>query len=166
MTGSTAPATTWTPSDREVERRAARRRLRRRSLLVATTTTVLVLAVIVVVLVSSPGWSTVTASFFSAEDARESFPAILEGFWLNVRLFLIAEPLILVVALALALARQARAAWLTPVRLLAVAYTDFFRGVPTILLVLMFAFGMPSLGPEHAAGNATSCNVPTGVRVL
>jgi len=32
------------------------------------------------------------------------------------------------------------------VRALAVGYTDFFRGVPTILLVLMFGFGMPALG--------------------
>ena len=61
-------------------------------------------------------------------------------------LFLLAEPLILALALALALARQARSPWLVPVRLLAVAYTDLFRGIPTILLVLLLGFGMPALG--------------------
>ena len=138
--------TDWTPSPREQERRALRRRLRSRSLTVAVLATAVVLALLVIGLVTSPGWTTVQATFLSVDDAKESFPDILEGFWLNVKLFLIAEPLILVVALGLALARQARAAWLTPIRLLAVVYTDFFRGVPTLLLVLMFAFGMPSLG--------------------
>lgn len=143
---ASAPTPSWSPSPRELERQSVRRRLRRRSLGVATAATVLVFAVLAVGLVTSPGWPTVRATFFSLDDARASFPAILEGFWLNVRMFLIAQPLILVLALALALARQARAAWLTPVRLLAVAYVDFFRGVPTILLVLVFAFGMPALG--------------------
>jgi len=145
-TPAASPAATWAPSRRELERRSVRRRLRRRSVLVATAATVLVVVVLGVGLVTSPGWPTVQATFFSLEDARASFPTILDGFWLNVRLFLLAQPLILVLALALALARQARAAWLTPVRVLAVLYTDFFRGVPTILLVLMFAFGMPALG--------------------
>lgn len=137
---------TWTPSPREREREGLRRRLRRRSLTVASAATVVVLGGLLAALLLSPGWPDVQATFFSVEDARASFPAIAEGFVLNVQLFLIAEPLILVVALALALARQARAAWLTPVRLLAVAYIDFFRGVPTILLVVLFAFGMPALG--------------------
>ena len=61
-------------------------------------------------------------------------------------MFLIAEPLILVLALAVALARQARVPWLVPLRVLAVVYTDVFRGIPTILLVVLFAFGMPALG--------------------
>lgn len=136
----------WAPSAREQERRALRRRLRLRSGTVAAVATVLVLGGLAVVLVTSPGWPTVRASFFSGEQFRASLPDIADGFVLNVQLFLLAEPLILVLALALALARQARAAWLTPIRLLAVVYIDFFRGVPTILLVLLLAFGMPTLG--------------------
>ncbi len=64
---------------------------------------------------------------------------------MNVRLFLIAEPFILVLALAVALARSSRAALLVPLRLLAVVYTDLFRGIPTILLILLLGFGMPAL---------------------
>lgn len=138
--------TTWTPSPREQERRALRRRLRVRSLTIAVVATVAVLVLLGLALVTSPGWVTVRETFFSLQYARDSLPSIAEGFVLNVKLFLIAEPLILVIALALALARQARAAWLTPLRLLAVVYIDFFRGVPTILLVLLLAFGMPALG--------------------
>ena len=52
----------------------------------------------------------------------------------------------MVLGLAVALARQARSPWLAPVRVLAVVYTDLFRGIPTLLLVILFAFGMPSLG--------------------
>ena len=136
----------WQPSPRELERRQVRGSLRTRSVLVATGAMTLVFGLLVVGTVSSPGWATVQETFFNVDDARESFPAILEGFWLNVKMFLIAEPLILVLALAVALARQARAAWLLPVRLLAVLYTDLFRGIPTILLVVLFAFGMPALG--------------------
>jgi polar amino acid transport system permease protein len=32
-----------------------------------------------------------------------------------------------------------------PIRLLTVIYTDFFRGVPTILVIYLFGFGVPAL---------------------
>lgn len=136
----------WSPSEHELARRGVRRRLRRRSLLIAATVTVVFLVVFITVILSSPGWPTVRATYFSLSDARDAFPAIAKGFWLNVRLFLITEPLILVVALALAVSRTARAAWLAPVRLLAAIYTDVVRGIPTILLIVLLAFGMPALG--------------------
>lgn len=136
----------WAPSVRELERRAVRRSLRLRRTLLATGLVVLVVGVLVAVLVSSPGWDRFRATFFSWPAARDAFPDILDGFWLNVELFMICEVAILVVGLAVALARQARSAWLAPLRLLAVVYVDLFRGVPTVLLVLLLGFGMPSLG--------------------
>jgi polar amino acid transport system permease protein len=33
-----------------------------------------------------------------------------------------------------------------PIRALAIAYADFFRGVPTILVIAMLGFGVPGLG--------------------
>ena len=36
-----------------------------------------------------------------------------------------------------------------PIRLLAIGYTDLFRGIPTILLVLLFGFGIPTLQLSH-----------------
>ena len=45
-------------------------------------------------------------TFFSVEDAKASFPAIRNGFWINVKMFLIAEPLILVIGIAVAVARR------------------------------------------------------------
>jgi len=135
----------WFPSDREQERRRIRGALRTRRVLVATIATVVVVGGLAVAVLLSPGWPRVRASFFDGFHARESLPAIIDGFWLNVRMFLIAEPLILVIGLALALVRQARSAWLVPLRGLAVVYTDVVRGIPTILLVFLFVFGVPAL---------------------
>lgn len=136
----------YTPSAHELARRGVRQRLRARSILIASMVTGIVLVALAVGIVASPGWPTVRDYFFSGYHARESFPSIAQGFLKNIALFLLAEPLILALALAVALARQARSPWLVPVRLLAVAYTDLFRGIPTILLVLLLGFGMPALG--------------------
>ncbi|HEX5087397.1 MAG TPA: amino acid ABC transporter permease [Nocardioides sp.] len=135
----------WTPSAHELERRALRRSQRIRSTLIATAVTVVVFGAIVAAILASPGWPSVHALFFSGHHARASFHAILEGFWINVKLFLICEPCILVLGLAVALARSSRSPWLTPLRLAAVGYTDVVRGIPTILLVVLFAFGFPAL---------------------
>ena len=136
---------TWSPSDRELERRDVRRRLRARQTLIAVVVTVVVFALVGVGVVSSPGWPRVHETFFNGFHARKSFDAVLDGFWVNVKLFMICEPVILVLALAVALARSSRTPWLVPLRLVAVVYTDVFRGVPTILLVILLAFGMPAL---------------------
>src|SRR3546814_9866641 len=70
---------------------------------------------------------------------------IAKGFWLNVKMFLVAEPLILLLGGAVAIVRSTVSPLLTPIRVLAVLYTDFFRGVTTILVVFLFAFGIPAL---------------------
>jgi polar amino acid transport system permease protein len=137
----------WQPSPRELERQALRRSLRRRSLLVSAVATVVVLGGLWLGTVTSPGWGRVKATFFSWDDAKASFPSIWHAFWTyNVKLFLIGEVLILVLALLIAVLRQSRAPALLPLRIIAVIYTDLFRGIPTILLVFMLAFGMPALG--------------------
>jgi len=135
----------WAPSAHELERRGVRRSLRVRRALIATLVTVVVFGLVVAGIVTSPGWPRVQETFFSGFHAQESFDAILHGFWINVKLFMICEPCILVLGLLVALARSARSPWLVPVRLVAVIYTDVFRGIPTILLVVLLAFGMPAL---------------------
>jgi polar amino acid transport system permease protein len=135
----------WAPSERELERRRLRRRQRTRSVLIATAVTVVVFVVLGLGVTSSPGWPRVRTLFFDWGYAKDSFPSIRDGFWLNVKLFTICEVLILALGLAIALARTARSPWLAPVRVLAVVYTDVVRGIPTILLILMLGFGMPAL---------------------
>ncbi|MGA9749017.1 MAG: amino acid ABC transporter permease [Nocardioides sp.] len=145
MTDRAAPDG-WTPSPRQVERDAVRRRLRTRRALVASAATVVVLGGTLLALTTSPGWPTFRETFLSWEDAKASFPAILEGFGKNVLMFLLAEPAILMLGALVAVTRSTTAPALFPLRLLAVLYTDVFRGVPTILLVFVFVFGIPALG--------------------
>jgi polar amino acid transport system permease protein len=137
--------TDWAPSAHEVERRALRRRQGLRTTLVSTLVTVVVFGAVLVGVLVSPGWPTVHETFFNGHHAHDSFHEILKGFGINVKLFMICEPCILVSGMAIALARNARSPWLTPLRILGVAYTDVIRGVPTILLVVLLAFGMPAL---------------------
>ncbi|MGZ4426720.1 MAG: amino acid ABC transporter permease [Nocardioidaceae bacterium] len=135
----------WAPSRRQLERQEVRRRLGTRRALVAATATVVVLGVLVLVVVSSPGWPTVRQTFLSWPNAKAAFPTIWHGFLKNVEMFLIAEPLILVLAALVAVVRVTTGPALFPLRAMAVVYTDVFRGVPTILVVFLFCFGIPAL---------------------
>jgi polar amino acid transport system permease protein len=112
---------------------------------VATASTLVFLALIVLLVVTSSGWPEVKRSFFNREIFDASFPTILEAFALNVRIFLIAEVVILVAALGIAVLRSLPGPVFFPLRALAVVYTDLFRGVPTILVVYILGFGAPAL---------------------
>ena len=111
----------------------------------ATASTVVFFVVFGAVVVSCAGLVGVRETFFDPGQAREALPSVLKGFWLNIRLFLLAEPIILVLGLAVAAARVSRAPWLLPLRAVAVGYTDLFRGLPTILVVFLICFGVPTL---------------------
>jgi len=62
-----------------------------------------------------------------------------------VRIFLIAEPLILILGLLVALARTLKSPIFLPVRVIATLYVDIFRGIPTILVIFLLGFGVPAL---------------------
>jgi polar amino acid transport system permease protein len=132
-------------SDRRLEREAAKRRRARRSQAISAASTVLVLGALAALVLTSPGWSEVRELFFNWEVFKESFPEVLEGFWLDVKLFVIVELAVLVVGLGIALIRTSRGAALFPLRLLATVWIDVFRGIPTILLVYLIGFGIPAL---------------------
>ena len=53
-------------------------------------------------------------TFFSPEDFADSFPAVLDGFWLDVKLFVVVEIAVLVLGLVVALARISRDAGAVP----------------------------------------------------
>ncbi len=116
-----------------------------RGVLVALGSTVVFAVVVVLAVSNAPGWPEVRRQFFNGEVLRESLGVIPEAFLLNVRIFLIAEALILVLALVIALVRSLPGPVFFPLRALAVAYADFFRGVPTILVIYLLGFGAPAL---------------------
>jgi polar amino acid transport system permease protein len=131
--------------DRRAERAAARRRHARRGGAIAVASTIVVLGGLAVLILTSPGWPAVRDTFFSGQEFKDSFPDILRAFWLDIRVFCIVEVAVLVLGLVVALVRTIDAPALFPVRLLAVVYTDVFRGIPTILLIYMIGFGVPAL---------------------
>lgn len=114
--------------------------------MIAVISTIVVGAVAILAITHSPGWEEFKATFFDWEQYRASFPDIARAFWLNVKLFTIAEVLILPAALLLATLRSLPGPVFFPLRAFAVAYADLFRGIPTILVIAMLGFGMPALG--------------------
>jgi len=116
-----------------------------RNIAVAVASTIVFFAVVVVVIINSAGWPEVRKAFFDRQLFTGSFPEIARAFLLNVRIFCIAEVVILVAALGIAVLRGLPGPVLFPFRLLAVVYTDLFRGIPTILVIYILGFGAPAL---------------------
>ena len=120
---------------------------------VALASTVVVFAGLALIIVNSPGWPKVKHAFFDPAEFRAYFATIGHAFVLNIKIFLVAEVLILILALVLAVMRSLPGAVFFPIRLLAIGYTDLFRGIPTILLVYLFGFGIPTLQLSHVTVN-------------
>lgn len=128
-----------------LEREAAGRRAARRSSLIAAASTLAVAIVLYLAVTNTPGWERVQTSFFSWEYAKKSLPELLHGLWLNLRVMAVCEVLILIIGLAIALARTTRSPLLFPLRTLAAAYTDVFRGLPLLLVIFLLGLGVPAL---------------------
>jgi polar amino acid transport system permease protein len=135
----------WHPSATELERRAYRRARTTRSTLIAMASTVAVLLVLGVLVTRSEGWARVQDTFFNWDKAVSSFPAVLKGLWLNIRIMLICGAAIAVIGMLLAVLRTLRGPIFFPLRLFATAYVDLFRGLPLILVIFLLGFGVPAL---------------------
>ncbi|MYX04010.1 amino acid ABC transporter permease [Streptomyces sp. PgraA7] len=138
----------YVPSERRIARERYRRGRTRRATAIAATSTLVVGAALFVLITNSPGWARTRETFFSAHYARVAFPQVLEGLWLNLRLLAVCGAAVLLLGLLLAVARTLRGPVFFPLRALATAYTDFFRGLPLIICLLMVVFGVPALRLE------------------
>ncbi len=117
----------------------------RRSVAVALLSTIVFLVVAGVVISHAPGWQVVHRTFFSWTYFKSTFPEIASAFLLNCKIFSISECFILTFALLLAVLRSLPGPVFFPLRALAIVYADFFRGVPTILVIAILGFGAPGL---------------------
>ena len=133
-------------------RRGPRRSRRRippgealRSTAIALVSTVVVVGALAYAVTSSPNWPDVRDAFFNGVWFGYSWPLLVEAFGTNIALFVIAELLILPLALILAIARGLPGPVFFPVRLLATFYVDFFRAVPGLLIIAILGFGIPAL---------------------
>jgi polar amino acid transport system permease protein len=128
-----------------IDRVAYRQSRARRSTLIALLSTVVFAAVLLFAVTSSPGWPRVRDSFFNLRVGWESLPALLEGLWLNVRVLVVCQILILIFGLGLAAVRTLRGPVWFPLRALATGYVDLFRGLPLLICLYLVGFGLPGL---------------------
>jgi polar amino acid transport system permease protein len=118
----------------------------RNSVLIASASTVVFLAALVGLFLLAPGRDRVIDAFFSPHHFADSFGMVWDGFQTNVKLMIAAQAIVLVFALLIAVVRGLPGPAAFPLRMLAIAYVDFFRGVPLILVVLVLGLGVPALG--------------------
>jgi polar amino acid transport system permease protein len=84
-------------------------------------------------------------TFFNPHSFTLAMPDVWAGFQVNLKMMFIAEALVLVLALMVAIVRGLPGRAAKPLRALAIAYTDFFRGTPIILVTFIVGFGLPGL---------------------
>lgn len=138
-------ATDWRPSAVQRERDAWRRRQTIRSAAVAATSTIVLLGVVTALVVTSPGWERVQETYFDWDKAVASFPAVLAGLWLNIRVMVVCAVVIVALSLTIAVMRTIRGPVAFPLRLLGTVYVDVFRGLPLLLVLFLLGFGGPAL---------------------
>ncbi|MFD5131523.1 amino acid ABC transporter permease [Streptomyces olindensis] len=135
----------YVPSQRRLDRERYRRARARRATAIGALSTLVTGAILYLVVVNAPGWPRTKETFFDWGYAREAFPKVLEGLWLNVRLLLVCGAAVLVLGMLIAVARTLRGPVFFPLRVLAAAYTDFFRGLPLIINLMIVVLGVPAL---------------------
>ncbi len=138
-------ADAWTPSPLQQSRDEYRRSRTRRSLLIATTSTVVVVVVIGLIVTATPGWARVRDSFFDFHRGWQVLPGLLKALWINLQIMVISEVFILMFAGIVAALRTLQGPAFFPVRFLATAYVDIFRGLPTLLVLYIVGYGLPGL---------------------
>lgn len=97
------------------------------------------------VITSAEQWPRIKFQFFNWNAITEAFPNVLRGFLVNMQVWIIALAAIAIWALMLAIFRSLHGPWFAPLRVFAILYIDLFRGLPSLLLVLVFGFGVPAL---------------------
>jgi polar amino acid transport system permease protein len=123
---------------------------RRAQLVRAVQYAVLVAAVVVFALIAD--WTRIREAFFDVDVIRELFPELITTALKNTVLYtLCAFAFGLVLGLVIALMRLSPVG---PYRWIATIYVEFFRGVPALLVLIAFGYGVPV---------ALNTDVPGGV---
>ncbi len=98
--------------------------------------------------INQDGLADVQETLFNGHHLANSFDTVIKGFWLNIQIFVVAEVLVLVWGLALALMRSTPGRAASPLRWFAIGYVDLFRGLPAIVTIYLVGFGLPQALPD------------------
>jgi len=109
------------------------------------TSVIVVVALVRQAVVSAEQWPRVKKQFFDIDAIVEVFPDVLGGFAINMSVWAISLVAIAVWALMLAVFRSLHGPWFAPLKVFTVLYIDLLRGLPSLLMVLLFGFGIPAL---------------------
>ena len=88
----------------------------------------------------------VSRTFFQVPLIISSLGLVIKAFWTNIYIFVVAEILVLVWGLIVAIARMLPGEAARPIRLISMIYTDMFRGLPAIINIYLIGFGIPLTG--------------------
>lgn len=100
-----------------------------------------VLAAVILALALAADWGEIGRAFFDVEVAKAQFPDIITTALVNTVIYtLLGFGFGLAMGLLLALMRLSQ---VPPYRWLAIAYIEFFRGVPALLVFIALGFGVP-----------------------
>ena len=81
--------------------------------------------------------------YFDFHIMGEHFGEVLEAFFQNLLIFLVAAIIALIWGLVLAVIRQTPGKGLLPLRFLTIAYIDVLRAIPLLIIILIISGGVP-----------------------
>jgi len=120
------------------------------------------LVAVAALFVLSADWTRIREAFFDVEIIRELFPEMITTALKNTVIYTVcAFSFGMVLGLVLALMRLSPVA---PYRVLAMLYVEFFRGVPALLVLIAFGYGIPvALNTEVPGGIVGTITVALGL---
>ena len=101
---------------------------------------IMVLALLIAFVSTNNG--AIASTFLRPSFIAQAFSDVLAAFWVNVRVAIGAEVLVLVIGLAIAIMRMLPGRAGRPLRVLAILYTDVFRAIPGIIVLYLVGFGL------------------------
>ena len=81
-------------------------------------------------------------TFLQPSFIAQAWTDVLKAFWVNVRVAVGAEVLVLILGLVIAIMRMLPGRAGRPLRFLAIMYTDVFRAIPGIIVLYLVGFGL------------------------
>lgn len=102
---------------------------------------VIILAAILLFVLRDQG--AFASTFIALDPITQAFSDVIGAFWTNIWIACIAEVLVLIVGLVVAVMRLLPGRAWFPLRLIATVYCDIFRAIPAIVTIMLVGFGAP-----------------------